>query len=257
MSSKTILITGASGAIGKAIALELAETNNHLILTWNTNKDGIEDIAKLVEKRGASTELFQLSLEDEEQVSKFCNEVIKTASPDILINNAAIAQKKDFLELSTIDWDNILAANLRAPFQLSQSVIPEMQRKGWGRIVNISSVGGQWGGIHQVHYAASKAGLINLTRSLAKLYSKDKIATTAIAPGIIDTSTTKMMLTPQHLGINTESTQTEDELLAQIPCGRLGTSEEIAKTVKYLCSEQAEYLSGVTLNINGGIYFSS
>ncbi len=257
MSAKTILITGASGSIGRAIALELAQTDNHLILTWNANKDGVEDTAKLLEKRSVSTDLFQLNLEDQDQVSKFCNKIIKNASPDILINNAAIAQKKAFLELSPNDWDNVLAVNLRAPFQLSQSVIPGMQKKRWGRIVNISSIGGQWGGIHQVHYAASKAGLINLTRSLAKLYSKDKIATTAIAPGIIDTSATKMTLTPQHLGINAESNQTEDELLAQIPCGRLGTSEEIAKAVKYLCSEEAEYLSGTTLNVNGGIYFNS
>ena len=122
-----------------------------------------------------------------------------------------------------------------------------MQKKGYGRIVNISSIGGQWGGIHQVHYAASKAGLINLTRSLAKSYSKDGIVSTAITPGIINTAMTK-----NTLGLNDDK-----KLIKDIPSGRLGTPEEVAKAVKYLCSDEASYLSGTTLNINGGVYFNT
>ncbi len=246
MSGKTILVTGASNGIGRAIALEFANAENYLVLTWNSDSEGIKKTAELAREKGSKTEVFQLDLEDEQEISDFCKQINNSSAPDILINNAAIAQKKDFMELNNDDWDKVLSVNLRAPFQLCQSFIPRMQKKGWGRIVNISSIGGQWGGIYQVHYAASKAALINLTRSLARLYSKDKIAVTAIAPGVIDTG-----MTTETLGHQT------DKLLSQIPSGRLGTTEEVAKAVKYLCSEEAAYLSGITLNINGGMHFNS
>ena len=245
MKKKTILITGASKGIGRSIAIEMAKPGINLILTWNSDKKGIEKTTRLTNDKGALTEIHQLNLDNGDEVSKFCDSLV--SPPDILINNAAIAQKKDFLELSCDDWNRILSANLIAPFQLCKSFIPSMQSKGYGRIVNISSIGGQWGGIHQVHYAASKAGLINLTRSLAKVYSKDGIVTTAVTPGIIDTAMTK-----DSLGHKIDA-----ELLKEIPTGRLGTSEEVAKAVQYLCSDEASYLSGTTLNINGGVYFNT
>ena len=151
------------------------------------------------------------------------------------------------MELDVDDWDRVLSANLRAPFQLCKKFIPSMMTKRYGRIVNISSIGGQWGGVEQVHYAASKAGLINLTRSLAKLYSKYGIVTTTVSPGIIDTA-----MTNETLGY-----AVDDQLLNTIPTGRLGTSYEVAKAVRYLCSDEAAYLSGTTLNINGGMFFNS
>lgn len=245
MKKKTILITGASKGIGRAIAIEMARPGINLVLTWNSDKKGIEKTSTLANEKGASTEIHQLNLNNSDEISKFCDSIF--SPPDILINNAAVAQKKDFLELSFDDWSRILSANLIAPSQLCKSFIPSMQSKGYGRIVNISSIGGQWGGIHQVHYAASKAGLINLTRSLAKLYSKDGIVATAVTPGIIDTAMTK-----ETLGHKVDT-----ELLKDIPTGRLGTSEEVAKAVQYLCSDEASYLSGTTLNINGGVYFNT
>ena len=246
MKKRNIIITGAGRGIGKAIALEFAQPNNHLILTWNNDKDSANETADIIRKKNATVELHQICLEDSKSISDFCNSFNNKNMPDILVNNAAITQKKDFLDLTSQDWDRLLFANLRAPFQLCQAVIPSMKKKGWGRIVNISSIGGQWGGIHQVHYAASKAAIINLTRSLAKLYSKDGIVSTAIAPGVIDTQMIR-----ESLGHMPES------LISQIPSGRLGTVEEVARAVKYLCSCDAAYLSGTTLNINGGMYFNS
>lgn len=246
MKRKKILITGSSNGIGRAIALELANPDNHLILTWNKDIDGAKETAKLAEEKGSKIEIYNLHLDDEKGVSHFCEEINSSSGPDILINNAAIAQKKDFMELTNKDWDRVLSANLRAPFQLCQSFIPTMKENQWGRIVNISSIGGQWGGVHQVHYAASKAALINFTKSLAKIYSKDNIAITSVAPGIIDTRMTRETL--EHV---------PQDLLSQIPSGRLGTAEEVAKTVKFLCSDDAAYLTGTTLNINGGMYFNS
>ena len=246
MTKRNILITGAGKGIGKAIALEFAQPNNHLILTWNSDERSAEETANSIREKNATVELFQLHLENSESVSDLCNSFNNENTPDILINNAAIAQKKDFLELTCQDWGRVLSANLRAPFQLCQAVIPSMKQKAWGRIVNVSSIGGQWGGVHQVHYAASKAALINLTRSLAKLYSNDGIVSTAVAPGVIDTQMTR-----ESLG------HVPEALLSQIPSGRLGTAEEVARAVKYLCSDDAAYLSGTTLNINGGMYFNS
>ena len=246
MKKRKIFITGGGKGIGRAIALEFAQLNTHLMLTWNNDKERAEETADMIRDKNSTVDLCQLRLEDNDSVSDICNSFSRENAPDILINNAAIAQKKDFLELTSEDWDRVLFANLRAPFQLCQAVIPSMKQKGWGRIVNVSSIGGQWGGVHQVHYAASKAALINLTRSLAKLYSEDGIVSTAIAPGVIDTQMTR-----ESLGHIPEA------LLSQIPSGRLGTSEEVARAVKYLCSDDAAYLSGTTLNINGGMYFNS
>lgn len=247
MDGKTILVTGASKGIGRAIAIEMAKPGVNLILTWNSDDPGVQNTCCLVENKGATTETHQLSLEKDADVLEFCEKICDRNPPDILINNAAIAQRKDFLDLNSDDWDRVLAVNLRAPFTLCKNFIPSMQSKGYGRIVNVSSIGGQWGGIHQVHYAASKAGLINLTKSLAKLYSRDGIVTTAIAPGIIKTAMTTEILTDNS---NTK-------LLSEIPTARVGTPEEVAKAVSYLCSDDASYLSGTTLNINGGMYFNT
>lgn len=247
MKGKTVLITGASNGIGRAIALEFAEPNNTILLTWNSDKEGIEETQELALKKGAGVQIYNLRLERINEIQDFCKKINSFCSPDILINNAAFAQKKDFMSINDDDLEKVLSVNLKAPFRLCQNFIPNMKMKGWGRIINISSIGGQWGGIHQVHYALSKAALINLTRSLAKLYSKDGIISSSITPGIIDTA-----MTSETLGHNIDQ-----ELLSQIPIGRLGTSEEVAKAAKYLSSDEAAYLSGITLNVNGGMYFNS
>jgi len=247
VKGKTVLITGASNGIGRAIALEFAKPNNTILLTWNSNKEGIQETQELVLKKGAEVQIYNLKLERINEIQDFCKKINSFCPPDILINNAAFAQKKDFMSINDDDLEKVLSVNLKAPFRLCQNFIPNMKMKGWGRIINISSIGGQWGGIHQVHYALSKAALINLTRSLAKLYSKDGIISSSITPGIIDTA-----MTSETLGHNIDK-----ELLSQIPIGRLGTSEEVAKAAKYLSSDEAAYLSGITLNINGGMYFNS
>ena len=151
MKGKTILITGASKGIGRAIALELAEPNTTLLLTWNSDKDGAEETQKLALQKGAEAQIYNLSLEKGDEIQDFCEKINLFSSPDILINNAAFAQKKDFMSINDDDMEKMLSVNLKAPFRLSQYFIPNMKVKGWGRIINISSIGGQWGGIHQVH----------------------------------------------------------------------------------------------------------
>jgi NAD(P)-dependent dehydrogenase (short-subunit alcohol dehydrogenase family) len=163
------------------------------------------------------------------------------------VNNAAIAQEKPFLEIADADWDRMLAVNLRGPFACAQEVLPGMLTLGWGRIVNISSVGGQWGGMLQVHYACAKAGLNNLTRSLAKLYSANGVTTNTVAAGLVSTT----------MIANELETEAGKAKVRNIPVGRIATPEEIADVVAFLVSDAASYITGQTINANGGMYFGS
>ena len=165
----------------------------------------------------------------------------------VLVNNAAIAQEKPFLDLTDADWDRMLAVNLRGPFTCAQEVLPGMIKQGWGRIINISSVGGQWGGMNQVHYACAKAGLNNLTRSLAKLYSAQGITTNTVAAGLVATG----------MIANELETAAGKEKVRNIPIGRIGTTDEIARVTAFLASDDASYITGQTLNANGGMYFGA
>ena len=163
----------------------------------------------------------------------------------MLVNNAGMIQEKPFEDLEVEDWDRMHAVNLRGPFLCSQQVLGPMRARGFGRIVNLGSIGGQWGGTRQVHYAAAKAGLIGLTRSLARLGADRGVTVNAVAPGLVQTE------------------MIADELadpagrakLAAIPLGRVATPEEIAGAVVFLTSEEAAYLTGQTLSVNGGMLF--
>ena len=139
----------------------------------------------------------------------------------------------------------MMGINLRGPFICAQECLPDMIERGWGRIVNITSIGGQWGGFNQVHYSASKAGLINLTRSLAKLYSGKGVTTNAVAIGLVQTDMSAAEL----------ATEAGQEKVMTIPRGRLGTVQDIADTVAFLASDQADYITGQTINLNGGMLF--
>src|SRR5262249_14832892 len=151
---------------------------------------------------------------------------------------------KPFLEIDDADWTTMLSVNLVGAARCIREVLPSMLAGKQGRIINVSSIGGQWGGMNQVHYAAAKAGLINLTRSMAKLYSKEGITCNAIAPGLIATEMSAAELdTPQG-----------QDKVKSIPCGRLGTTEEAGALAVYLASDAAGYLTGQTFNLNGGMY---
>jgi acetoacetyl-CoA reductase/3-oxoacyl-[acyl-carrier protein] reductase len=163
-----------------------------------------------------------------------------------LVNNAALAQHKDFIEISELDLDLILQVNFKAPFYLTQKLLKGMLDHKWGRIVNVVSVGGQWGGTKQVHYATSKSALIGLTKSIAKSYSAHGITCNAISPGYIDTQMLRAEISGDGL----------KNLAATIPAGKIGTPEDVAQSVKFLISEGASYITGQTINVNGGILFS-
>ncbi|CAM3999633.1 SDR family NAD(P)-dependent oxidoreductase [Shewanella aquimarina] len=242
--TKLVFISGGTGGIGTGLVKTFANEGYRVAFSYCNQKQAAEALAKALGEHVAAFELDQsnpLSIEG-------CISAIKThfgTGIDILINNGAIAQEKPFEEITPEDFSHMLDTNLRGPFLLAQACIPFMKNTGFGRIINIGSVGGQWGGFNQVHYAAAKAGLINLTQSIAKIYSNVGIRANTIAVGLVATEMTA----------NELNTPAGQQKVADIPVGRLGTAEDISGIALFLASPQGDYLSGQTLNANGGMYF--
>ncbi|MFC4349671.1 3-oxoacyl-ACP reductase FabG [Kordiimonas lipolytica] len=246
LKGKNALVTGGSRGIGAGIARALAAAGANVALTFHTEDQKAKEVVKQIEAdKGAA---IALPLENGNRSSAEATIQAATdqyGSPDILVNNAGMAQEKSFMDLTDADWMSMLNCNLMGAVQLIQLCLPSMQAKKWGRIINIASIGGQWGGERQVHYAASKAALINLTMSMGRLYSRDGITCNAIAPGLVPTD-----MTSAELGDNASKAK-----LSSIPAGRLGRTEEIAQSCVFLASKDAGYICGQTLNVNGGMYF--
>lgn len=243
---RVALVTGGSRGIGRAIASTLALRGHAVALTYATGEQDARAVADEIGRNGGRALAVRLVAEDRASIAGAVDEVRSTlGAVAVLVNNAAIAQEKPFLELTDGDWDRMLAINLRGPFACAQEVLPDMLKSRWGRIVNISSVGGQWGGINQVHYACAKAGLNNLTRSLAKLYSAQGVLTNTVAAGLVAT----------EMIANELETEAGAAKVKNTPIGRIATPDEIARTVAFLVSDDASYLTGQTVNANGGMYF--
>lgn len=241
--SRLVFVTGASRGIGRAIAEAFIDAGYMVAVGYNVSSDTAHEVvsgrdnALAVRVNIASRESIRCALGR-------CRDYFG-APVGVLVNNAAIAQEKPFFELTDEDWDTMLSVNLRSNFVFAQEVLPEMLRGNWGRIINISSIGGQWGGFNQVHYAAAKAGQINLTRSLAKLFSSQGIATNAVAIGLARTD------------MSAREIDCKDSVakIQGIPSGRLASKGEIAATCLFLASDDAAYITGQTINVNGGMLF--
>jgi len=247
INNEVALVTGGSRGIGRCMAIILAEAGYPVAFTYNINKKDAIEVEKTINDSVGKAKAFQMAIEDRESVISAIEEV-KTFFNDnisVLVNNAAIAQEKPFYTITDDDWAHMLKVNLQGPFICSQELLPNMIKEKWGRIINITSIGGQWGGFNQVHYAASKAALINFTQSIAKIYSKDGITSNAIAIGLVKTDMS---------GPELESEEGKKKI-ENIPIGRVATVEEIANTVKFLCSNEASYITGQTINVNGGMLF--
>ena len=242
MTGKLALVTGAGSGIGKAAAVALLDAGYLVACGYNANRAGAEAI------HHANAWAVKIDIASRASVKRAIAASKKHfgRTIDSVVNNAALAQEKPFETLTDADWDRMLAVNLRGAFIAAQETLPAMQAQKWGRIINITSIGGQWGGMRQVHYAAAKAGLINLTHSLARLYSADGITANAVSPGLVATDMIKKE-------INSKSGK---QKAAQIPAGRIAEPAEIAAGVVYLASDAAGYVTGQTLNINGGMLMS-
>ncbi|MDN5103203.1 3-oxoacyl-ACP reductase FabG [Aliarcobacter butzleri] len=238
--NKVVLVTGSSKGIGRNIADNFVKNGYKVVYTYNnTTINNIVD----------SSNIFKVKLDVGSRISiqKALNNIRDYFGEDIdiLVNNAGIAQEKTFLTITDEDWQRMLNINLQGSFRLVQEMLPNMLEKQWGRIINITSIGGQWGGFNQVHYAASKAGLISFTQSMAKIYSKHGITSNSISPGLIATDMSE----------NELNTDAGKEKVKNIPLGRLGTKQEISNIALFLASDEASYITGQTINANGGMYF--
>jgi acetoacetyl-CoA reductase/3-oxoacyl-[acyl-carrier protein] reductase len=246
VGERIALVTGGSRGIGRATAIALAKEGISVALTYNTNKEKATAVVKEIESKDGRAICIKLDQKSSGDIHKVIEEVHKNFGRiNVLVNNAALAQEKPFETIDDEDWNNMMAVNLRGPFIFCQETIPDMIKQGWGRIINICSIGGQWGGVNQVHYAIAKAGLINLTKSLARIYSKNGITSNAVSPGLVDTD----MIVAELM------TPAGREKVRNIPIGRIATAEEIANVVVFLASEKASYITGQTINVNGGLYF--
>ena len=239
LTGKTALITGASGGIGADIARALHAAGATVGLSGTRT----EPLEALAAELGERAHVLPCNLSDPDAVDGLPKAAIEAmGSLDILVNNAGITRDNLFMRMSDDEWQSVIDVNLGATFRLCKGVIRGMMKSRWGRIINISSIVGATGNPGQVNYAASKAGMVGLTKSLAYEVASRGITVNAVAPGFIATAMTDKLTDDQKAGI-----------LAQIPTGRMGSPEEIASAVLYLASDEAGYVTGTTLHVNGGM----
>jgi len=239
LAGKIALVTGASRGIGRAIAAELAKQGARVIGTATT-----EAGAGAISAAGLAGRV--LDVRDAAQCDALVGAIQKEfGDVAVLVNNAGVTRDNLALRMKDADWDEVLETNLKSVFRLSRAVMRGMMKARWGRIINITSVVGAAGNPGQANYAAAKAGIVGLSKSLARELGSRNITVNCVAPGFIDTDMTRALPDAQ-----------KDALLAQIPLGRLGQPEEIAAAVAYLASPAAGYITGAELHVNGGMYLS-
>ena len=240
---RTALITGASQGIGRACALALASAGTRVALAAR-NETRLNEVAAEIASAGGTAAVFSLDISNEESI-KACAKaaVAHYGSVEIIVNNAGITRDGLSMRMKRADWDDVLHTNLTGTFLMTQALLSPMLKARWGRIINISSVVGETGQAGQANYAASKAGLIGLTKSLARELASRNITVNAIAPGYIETAMTAVLDEKQRAA-----------MFANIPLARAGTDAEIAAAVRFLASDDAAYITGHVLDVNGGMY---
>ena len=243
MKAKVTLVTGATRGIGAAIARTLAEAGAKVIGTA-TSEDGADKITSALAALGGRG--MVLNVTDPAAIDRALKDIEAKEGPvSILVNNAGITRDTLLMRMKDDDWDAVMDTNLKSVFRLTRAVSRPMMKARFGRVVNIGSVVGSMGNAGQVNYAAAKAGLIGLTKSLAAELGSRGITVNLVAPGFIDTDMTQALPEAQRM-----------KLVEMIPAGRLGTPDDVAHAVKFLCDENAGYVTGTTLHVNGGMYFT-
>ncbi len=244
-NNRVVVITGGSKGIGRAIALKFAEEKADIVIFhYDPDNSASEQTLNILKEMGVNAKSFKVDVSNKEAVDSTFEEVFSEFKRvDVLINNAGITKDTLLVRMSEKDWDIVLNINLKGVYNCTHAVLRNMikQKRGW--IVNISSVVGQVGNVGQANYAASKAGIMGFTKSVAKEVAIRGIKVNAVAPGFIDTEMTAKI--PEKV---------KAEFLKQIPMGRLGAPEEVAEVVYWLCSKSASYVTGQVIHVNGGMY---
>ena len=243
LSGRIALVTGAARGIGKAIATLLAQRGAHVVVS-DVDLDAAQATAQALQEHGVETLAVKADVSEPQEVAGLLEGTLSRFQKlDILVNNAGITRDGLLLRMKDEDWDRVLEVNLKGAFLCTRAALRSMSRQRYGRIVNIASIVGAMGNVGQANYAASKAGLMGFTKTVAREYANRGITANAVAPGFIDTPMTQAL--PEAV---------RSELLRLIPMARLGTPEDVAHAVGFLVSEEAGYITGQVLHVNGGMY---
>ena len=243
MTKKLALVTGGMGGIGEAISIRLHDVGHAVVVTYSPNNTGADDWLARMEATGRQFRAYPVDVADYDSCVRCAAQIKAEIGPiDILVNNAGITRDASFKKLEKDGWDAVLSTNLDSVFNMTKQWYEEMTARGWGRIVNISSVIGCKGGFGQTNYAAAKAGMHGFTKSLALEVARKGVTVNTVSPGFI---ATRMVM-----GVPDDVMKTK--ILPDIPVGRLGQPEEVAALVAYLCSNEAAFVTGANISINGG-----
>lgn len=246
LTEKNAIVTGGAQGIGQAIATGLAKDGANIVVA-DLDAGRCQETVDLIQQCQRKAMAYSVNVGDWEQVKGMIDAVLKEwGRVDILVNNAGITRDSLLMRMKEDDWDAVLQVNLTGTFFCAKAVLPSMSKQRSGRIVNIASIVGAMGNIGQANYAASKAGVIGLTKTVAREYASRNITVNAVAPGFIDTAMTRQL-----------SPDIKEALLNQIPLKRLGQSSDVADAVSFLCSEKAAYVTGQVLHVNGGMHMAS
>ncbi len=242
---RVVVVTGGSRGIGRSVALKFAEEKAKIIIVhFDPDENAARETMDLLERRDSKAEARKVDVSSGHQVEELFKEILsRYGRVDVLVNNAGIAKDGLLLRMSENDWDTVLDVNLKGVFNCTKAVLRSMIRQRRGAVVSIASVAGQIGNAGQANYAASKAGIMGFTKTIAREVASRGITVNAVAPGFINTEMTAAL--PEKM---------IESYLQQIPLGRLGRAEDVAETVYWLCSSSAGYITGQVIHVNGGMY---
>jgi len=243
MAQRVAVVTGGMGGIGEAICMVLAKAGQRVVTTYSPGNTRSAEWLKDMKAKGFEFHAVQVEVADYDSCQKAAARIQKEVGPiDILVNNAGITRDASFRKMGKPDWDAVLRTNLDSVFNMTKPVCDGMTERGWGRIINISSINGQKGAFGQTNYSAAKAGMHGFTKALALETARRGVTVNTVSPGYIGT---KMVLAVPKDVLDTK-------IIPQIPVGRLGRPEEVAALVAYLCTEEAGFVTGANFAINGG-----
>jgi len=243
LEGKVAIVTGASRGIGRSVAIALAEAGAKVVINYAGNLAAAEEVKNIIEAAGGQALLMQADVASDEAVASMVKETIESFGRiDILVNNAGITRDNLLMRMKEGDWDAVMNTNLKGIFMCTKAVSRVMMKQKYGKIINMTSVVGITGNAGQANYAAAKAGVIGFTKSMAKELASRNITVNAIAPGFINTDMTAGL-----------PDQVKEELITKVPVGYLGSPEDVAAAVLFLVSDGAKYITGQTLNVDGGM----
>lgn len=240
---RVAIVTGAGRGIGRAIALKLAKSGATLVVNYMGSSKGADEVVEIIKSSGGEAISYKCNVVDFDAVEKMVKDVVeKFGRVDILVNNAGITKDNLIMKMSETEFDEVIAVNLKGTFNTTKAVTKIMMKQRYGRIVNISSIVGVIGNAGQANYCATKAGIIGMTKAVARELASRNVTANAVAPGFIDTDMTRVL--PDKL---------KEELLSSIPMRKLGSVDDIANAVEFLAKEETGYITGQVINVNGGM----